>query len=633
MADTTPSKIPIAINKRSSLSSSSLMQLSSSSTSLSNLPHSRSQSPLNAGGSQSDSASSVNASAKNGRASPAGQQRRWSLLSGGAGPASRKTSFSEGVGMTRSGSGGGINSDDPGKLRSKTVPGVRESLLICIHPIVGQIKAHIVSLQHALQAAQQRLIDVQNGNTSSLPLTPVDGLVSLPEVEVDTYLGDRLLEESDEHGRDSPLDPEPPTSANSLDGSRLGKGLPHSNPSFDLRSRAVTPSRPVNTKVDGRSRIPQAVVAGSAALHPTPPPNSSSRPHASPPSPINLHDNRNLRSPFLAPESPQPPSPYSGSQGLGGVADGRLSPSPALSPGLRRASGPGGGSAASTRVIDGLQTELVNTRGHLERVKQEVRSCQRVIGSLTRQTEDLKETRERMRVECEGLNNVVSRKERLLQEILERARTAEAALASHQSTRKALEQSTKKSLSHMTAQLTEAQAGQAKAERECASLRDSVRSLRDVWAREVKSVREEWKKGEEKGKREREEARQKHLALVKLVQSQSADRAAIQDLAEKASKQSALATEAFEAQITGLRAEIDRSSEESRLAKAQTEELAGELVRLRRLMREPRRESLEEAAVISSNDIASFAINDNGHDAPSSEATRTNVVEIAAETA
>ncbi|WVF70453.1 hypothetical protein IAT40_005243 [Kwoniella sp. CBS 6097] len=604
MADTTPSKIPIPINKRASLSSSSLMQLSASSNSISNLPHSRSQSPLNGGGPLSSSAS---ASGKNGRASPAGPQRRWSLLSGGNGPGSRKTSFSEGVGMTLSGSGGGsgMNSDDP-----------------------GHIKAHISSLQHALQAAQQRLLDVQNGNTSSLPLTPIDGLVSLPEVEVDTYLGDRLIEASDEHGRDSPLDPEPPTSANSLDSSKLGKGLPHSNPSFDLRSRAVTPSRQVNNKVDGRSRIPQAVVAGSAALHPTPPPQSSSRPHVSPPSPINLHENRNLRSPFLAPESPQPPSPHS--QGLGPAVDGRLSPSPALCPGLRRASGPGGGSAASTRVIDGLQTELVNTRGHLERVKQEVRSCQRVIGSLTRQTEDLKETRERMRVECEGLNNVISRKERLLQEILERARTAEAALASHQSTRKALEQSTKKSLLHMTAQLTEAQAGQAKAERECASLRDSVRSLRDVWAREVKSVREEWKRGEEKGKKEREEARQKHLALVKLVQSQSADRAAIQDLAEKATKQSALASEAFEAQIIGLRADIDRSAEESRMAKAEAENLAGELVRLRRLMREPRRGSLEEAAVISSNDLTSLAIAD---DAPPSQAIPKDVVELTAETA
>jgi len=34
---------------------------------------------------------------------------------------------------------------------------------------------------------------------------------------------------------------------------------------------------------------------------------------------------------------------------------------------------------------------------------------------MTRQNEDLKETKERMRVECEGLNNVIARKERLLQ--------------------------------------------------------------------------------------------------------------------------------------------------------------------------------------------------------------------------
>lgn len=34
---------------------------------------------------------------------------------------------------------------------------------------------------------------------------------------------------------------------------------------------------------------------------------------------------------------------------------------------------------------------------------------------LTRQSEDLKETRERMRIECESQNNVIARKERLLQ--------------------------------------------------------------------------------------------------------------------------------------------------------------------------------------------------------------------------
>ncbi|WRT64392.1 uncharacterized protein IL334_001324 [Kwoniella shivajii] len=576
MADTTPSKIPVAINKRSSMSSSSLMQQSLSSTSLSNLPPSRSQSPLNISGGPGSAGNSGKTAT--GRASPANQQRRWSLLSGGQGP-SRKASFGEG--MTMSGSAS-YETNDP-----------------------AQIKAQISSLQSALESAQQRLLDVQNGNTSSLPLTPIEGLVNLPEVEVDD-LHDRLIE-GDENGRDSPLDPEPPTNANAINGKPRLNGLPHSNPSFDLRSRAVTPARPTSVRMpDGRSRIPQAVVAGSAALHPTPPPFSPSKSHVSPPSPINVPDSRNLRSPFLAPESPQPPSPYGSSLGLGSNVDGRLSPSPGY---FRRASGGlnDKASSASTRVIDNLQTELINTKGHLERVKQEVRSAQRVIGSLTRQTEDLKETRERMRMECEGLNNVIARKERLLQEVLERARTAESALSQHQTTRKALEQSTKKSLSHMTSQLTEAQGGQAKAERECVALRDSVKSLRDVWAREVKMVKDEWKKGEEKGKKEREEARDKHLALVKLVQSQSADRATILTLAEKATKQSNLATEAFKAQIADLRIEIDKSSEESRIAKTQSEDLAMELVRLRRLMREPRRGSLDNAAVMSENDIASLA--------------------------
>jgi len=37
-------------------------------------------------------------------------------------------------------------------------------------------------------------------------------------------------------------------------------------------------------------------------------------------------------------------------------------------------------------------------------------------------------------------------------------------------------------------------------------LRDSVKSLREVWARELKGVRKEWKRGEERGRKEREEA-------------------------------------------------------------------------------------------------------------------------------
>jgi hypothetical protein len=108
-------------------------------------------------------------------------------------------------------------------------------------------------------------------------------------------------------------------------------------------------------------------------------------------------------------------------------------------------------------------------------------------------------------------------------------------LAQHVSTRKALEQSTKKSLQQMTAQLAESQSAQIKAERECNSLKDSVRSLREAWSRDLRGVRDEWKRGEERNRKEREEAvgdllehwesalrfqRLKHITLVKLVQSQ-----------------------------------------------------------------------------------------------------------------
>lgn len=58
----------------------------------------------------------------------------------------------------------------------------------------------------------------------------------------------------------------------------------------------------------------------------------------------------------------------------------------------------------------------------------------------------------------------------------------------------------------MSAQLTEAQHAQATAEREAASLRGAVKSLRDAWAREIRSVRADWKTGIERSEKDREEA-------------------------------------------------------------------------------------------------------------------------------
>ena len=64
-----------------------------------------------------------------------------------------------------------------------------------------------------------------------------------------------------------------------------------------------------------------------------------------------------------------------------------------------------------------LQAGVSQARVALDNTKAQLRLSQRSVASLTRQTEDLKESRERLRLENEGLNNVVARKERLLQEV------------------------------------------------------------------------------------------------------------------------------------------------------------------------------------------------------------------------
>jgi len=73
----------------------------------------------------------------------------------------------------------------------------------------------------------------------------------------------------------------------------------------------------------------------------------------------------------------------------------------------------------------------------------------------------------------------------------------------------------------MSTQLAEAQRDKAKAESECNALKSSVGSMKESWAREVKTLRAEIKKADEGWKQERDEVLEKNAALLKLVQDQS----------------------------------------------------------------------------------------------------------------
>ena len=77
------------------------------------------------------------------------------------------------------------------------------------------------------------------------------------------------------------------------------------------------------------------------------------------------------------------------------------------SPRKRLSFGASGGN--TTKVLADLQAGVINAKNALENTKAQLRMSQRTVAQLTRQTEDLKDGRERLRLENEGLNNVVAR--------------------------------------------------------------------------------------------------------------------------------------------------------------------------------------------------------------------------------
>lgn len=204
------------------------------------------------------------------------------------------------------------------------------------------LKARISKLEGALQAAHARMAeDCRASGTdasmslssptsgSPLPWTPTNGTLRLPD------LGTTPGEGSEDERLDS-VSEEPPN--------RLVK----SNSNFDLRTAAATPKESrglgrefLNTVQYLISGIPRAAVHNTLSLHDSP------------------------KSPLSSPHADSP------------TAFGQASPSLYPSAG-RKASG----SSASTKVIDSLQTELLNTKGHLEKVKSNLRGSQRIIASV-----------------------------------------------------------------------------------------------------------------------------------------------------------------------------------------------------------------------------------------------------------
>ncbi|KAG1739357.1 hypothetical protein EDD22DRAFT_922411 [Suillus occidentalis] len=226
------------------------------------------------------------------------------------------------------------------------------------------------------------------------------------------------------------------------------------------------------------------------------------------------------------------------------------------SPNRRISLTPGG----TTKVLADLQAGVMGARNALENTKSQLRLSQRTVAQLTRQTEDLKEGRERLRLENEGLNNVVARKERLLQEVLERARKAEAEAATLKSQLK-----------------TETATSKKKAEREYITLRDSIKSMTESWKHDTDRLRDEMRKREDKLKKEAESIGKKYKLLADEMKEAQHQQASVKDLKNEDQK-------IRKEEIIKLKAQVELQSHQSDEAVETARTLASELARLRRLM-------------------------------------------------
>jgi hypothetical protein len=269
-------------------------------------------------------------------------------------------------------------------------------------------------------------------------------------------------------------------------------------------------------------------------------------------------------------EEGNPPPRYSQalstpSVGLDGTLKPPASPNTPGSPtpsGRRLSMTPGG----TTKVLADLQAGVVNARTALENTKAQLRLSQRSVAQLTRQTEDLKDARDRLRLENEGLNAVVTRKERLLQEVLERARAAESEAGALKQQLKLETTTSKKSIKEMESALAQSTALSSKAEREYITLRESVKAMKDAWKADVDGLREDMRKRDERWRKEAEETARKHRSVLERARTRREECSAVDKLHGERTRVDGEVEQSFRGEIEELRRIIERGAEENEKA-------------------------------------------------------------------
>ncbi|KAM0752366.1 hypothetical protein T439DRAFT_324444 [Meredithblackwellia eburnea MCA 4105] len=241
--------------------------------------------------------------------------------------------------------------------------------------------------------------------------------------------------------------------------------------------------------------------------------------------------------------------------------------------------------SGSGKVISGLQSELLARSSALDTARQQLRNSQKAVEVLSRQNDDLKDAKERLSADYEGLNKMISRKERLTEEAVGRANVAESALSTLQAKHQEALSAHKNRIKEMEESTLLAEEARAKAESEHQALRLGMKSMAEGWKAELDWLKADLVKLEAKHQRELDETKLKHSTLTKLFKAKEAEHGNVKATINKMQmslKQTEKTIEELKEQFAG-RLQVAANEDESLKRCLQLET---EFQRLRRLMRE-----------------------------------------------
>lgn len=230
----------------------------------------------------------------------------------------------------------------------------------------------------------------------------------------------------------------------------------------------------------------------------------------------------------------------------------------------------------SGKVIESLTNELNAARSALDDTKAQLRTCQRTVTSLQKSLDETREALGRSRAENEASGQMLSRKDRQHQEVLDRARKAEAEA-------KELGKSSREwgaRVRKIEAELGEERVTKQRAEMQYEAISTTWKQTREAWEKEMKELR---MTHGETAKRNRDALDEMRRRYKEVDNEGERVHVAIADLQEERAK----AARSVIGPVNELMEELREHENHTSSHDTAVEEVQSELKRILRLMRTP----------------------------------------------